>query len=58
MEYVVHQCAPYQYDLRRPYTDTITRSSKYLRVTKDISSIYKTIRDITRFKCYVDAEFV
>ena len=41
-EYIIHQCARFQYDPRQPHTNTITRIGRYLIYARDKGLTFKS----------------
>jgi hypothetical protein len=57
IEYDVHQCARFQCNPRKPHADAIKHIGRYLIGTRDKSLIFKSTGDLSKFECYVDADF-
>ena len=57
LEYAVRQCARFQYDPRKPHTNTIKRICRYLIGTKDKGVSFTPTKDLSHFECFANADF-
>ena len=57
IEYAVHQCARFQSDPRKPHGNAIKRIGRYLLGTRTKGIIFKPTKDLSKFECFVDADF-
>ena len=57
IEYVVHQCARFQYEPSKPHGNTIKSIGKYLLDTGDKALDFKPTNGLSHFECYIDSDF-